>query len=137
MKSFKITLITLSLLAFINVAAQQSTKAAPKFKEQTTATAAPKLKDPVTNCNLRYYYYPNLEAYYDVKLNIYYFLQDGKWTTATDIPKGYRGYGMYNKCRTAITDYDDEDPTQFLKIHKKQYPYAPTGKIKNMMASVD
>jgi hypothetical protein len=44
---------------------------------------------------------------------------------------------LYNKVKVAITDYDDEDPTQFLKLHKKQYPYAANGKIKNMMAIAD
>lgn len=125
MKSLKITLIAIFLFALNNLNAQSK------------ATATPKLVTPTTNCQLRYYYYPNLEAYFDVKKNIYYFTQNGKWVTAEEIPNGYRGYSLYNKCKIAITDYDDEDPTQFLQLHKKQFPYAPNGKIKNMMASVD
>ncbi len=123
MKNLKITLIAFFLI-FISAA-----------KAQTSASEAPKLVDPVTNCELRYYYFPNLEAYFDTKKNIYYFKQQGQWITATDIPAGYRGYSLYNKCRVAITDYDDEDPTQFITLHKKQYPYAPNGKIKKMMAA--
>lgn len=122
MKNLKFTLIAFFLIA---VSAANA---------QTAVTEAPKSSDPVTNCELRYYYFPNLEAYFDTKKNIYYFKQQGEWITASDIPTGYRGYSLFNKCRVAITDYDDEDPTQFINLHKKQYPYAPNGKIKNMMA---
>lgn len=95
------------------------------------------LIDPVTNCVLRYYYFPNLEAYYDTQKNIYYFTESGKWTTADEIPSGYRGYSMYNKVNVIIKDYDDEDPTQFLPAHKKRYPYITKGGMKKMTASID
>lgn len=122
MKNLKITLIAFFLLSIAAASAQ------------TSVSVSPKLSDPVTNCELRYYYFPNLEAYFDTKKNIYYYMDKGEWITASAIPNGYRGYSLYNKVRVAITDYDDEDPTQFIKIHKKQYPYAANGKIKNMMA---
>lgn len=125
MKSLKITFITIFLFA-LSIS-----------NAQTKPAVTSKLETPTANCQVRYYYYPNLEAYFDIKKNIYYFTQNGKWVTAEEIPNGYRGYSLYNKCKIAITDYDDEDPTQFLKIHKKQFPYAANGKIKNMMASVD
>lgn len=81
------------------------------------------LVDPITNCQLRYYYFPNLEAYFDTQKRIYYFKQEGKWVTAEEIPDGYRGYSIYNKTNIFINDYDDEDPCQFIDIHKKKYPY--------------
>jgi len=126
MKSLKITLIVVFLLSLTAANAQKA-----------ATTTAPKLFDPITNCHLRYYYFPNLEAYFDIKKNIYYYTQNGKWIIADEIPAGYKGYSLYNKCRVAITDYDDDNPTQFLKLHKKQYPYAANGKIKNMMAVTD
>ena len=121
MRNLKITLIAFFLVAL-------------SANAQSMAANTPKLTDPITNCELRYYYYPNLEAYYDIKKNIYYFKQQGEWITASEIPNGYRGYSLFNKIRVAITDYDDEDPTQFIGLHKKQYPYSTNGKIKNMMA---
>lgn len=81
------------------------------------------IKDPITHCAYRYHYYPNLEAYYDTKENIYIFSQKGEWIRAAEIPSGYRGYSLNNKVNVVITDYDDDDPTQFIKIHKKKYPY--------------
>ena len=39
------------------------------------------LFNPVTNCQLRYYYFPNLEAYFDTKKSIYYYKEKGEWIT--------------------------------------------------------
>lgn len=95
------------------------------------------LIDPTTNCVLRYYYYPNLEAYYDTQKNIYYYFENGQWIVANQIPTGFRGYSLYNKVNVIIKDYDDEDPTQFLNVHKKKYPYITKNALKKMTASVD
>ncbi|RZJ35399.1 MAG: hypothetical protein EOO51_05820 [Flavobacterium sp.] len=88
-------------------------------------TAAPTLKpltDPQTNCELRYYYFPNLQAYFDTKTSDYIFKVDDEWTKAKEIPAGYRGYSLQNKICVLITDYDDDDPTQYTAIYKKKYP---------------
>ncbi len=131
MKSLKITFFTICLLAVTIVSAQKS---APTLKKQLPTVAG--TTDPSNNCQLRYYYYPNLEAYFDTKKNIYYYMQNGKWITAEEIPNGYKGYSLYKMCKTAVNDYDDEDPTQFINLHKKQFPYAANGKIKNTMMAV-
>lgn len=95
------------------------------------------LIDPTTNCVLRYYYFPNLEAYYDTQKNIYHFTEEGKWTTAEELPAGYRGYSLYNKVNVIINDFDDDDPTQFIVKHKKKYPYITKGNLKKMTASIE
>lgn len=97
--------------------------------------SSPPLTDPLTNCNLRYYYYPNLEAYFDTKKNLYIFTENGQWTTAEEIPSGYRGYSLYNKVSVFITDYDEDDITQFIKVHKKKFPYNMRGKYKESRAT--
>ena len=86
-------------------------------------TAQVPVIDPDTNCRIRYYYYPNLEAYFDTKKNVFLFTQKGEWITAKEIPTGYRGYSLYNKVSVFITDYDDDHITQFVKTHRKKYPY--------------
>lgn len=91
---------------------------------------APPLVDPETNCSLRYYYYPNIEVYFDTWNSNYIYSQNGQWITAKEIPAGYRGYSLYNKFNVFITDYDDDNITQFIKIHKKKFPYSPNGKHK-------
>ena len=92
----------------------------------------PPLIDPISNCQLRYYYFPNIEAYFDTQKRIYYYKDDSEWVTAEEIPEGYRGYSLYNKIYVFITNYDDEIITQFIDIHKKKYPYTKKGKLKMM-----
>jgi len=84
---------------------------------------------------LRYYYYPNIEAYFDTQKNIYYFKENGKWNTATEIPAGYRGYSMLNKYNVSITDYDEDNICQFINAHKKKYPYITHEKSKLLNVS--
>ncbi|RZJ68278.1 MAG: hypothetical protein EOO50_02335 [Flavobacterium sp.] len=93
--------------------------------------------DNSTNCRIRYYYYPNLEAYFDKQKSVYIFRDKGEWTSAPEIPSGYRGYGLYNKVNTPIEDYDDEDVTQFFASHKKKYPYNSLKKSRTATASVN
>lgn len=93
------------------------------------------LVDPVTNCQLRYYYFPNIEAYFDTQKRVYFFKQDGEWTTAEEIPDGYRGYSIYNKVNVFINDYDDEDPCQFIEKHRKKYPYINNDRALKLMLS--
>lgn len=101
------------------------------FSGANAQNVAPKLKaltDPETNCELRYYYFPNLQAYFDTKTSDYIFMQNGVWTKAKEIPSGYRGYSLHNKICVLITDYDDDDPTQFTAQYKQQYPANFTGR---------
>lgn len=95
------------------------------------------LVDPVTNCALRYYYFPNIEAYFDTKKKIYYYKEDGEWITGEEIPYGYRGYSVYKMLNVFITDYDEDSPYQLLNTHKKRYPYTSNGRIKQLTASND
>ena len=101
---------------------------------KSAETSTP-LFNPVTNCQLRYYYFPNLEAYFDTQKSIYYYKEKGEWITAEEIPDGYRGYSIYNKSTVYITDYDDDYPCQFIEIHKKKYPYINSERVKKMVLS--
>ena len=101
------------------------------------ASSTAPLTDPITNCELRYYYYPNIEAFFDTKKRIYLFMEQGKWITAEEIPSGYRGYSIYNKASVFINDYDGDDPIQFITSYKKKYPHNLRGKYRDMTASID
>lgn len=127
MKNLKNTVALVALLSCCIVDAQTPT--------QKNINA--QLINPETNCVLRYYYFPNLEAYYDTQKNVYLYHEKGEWVTIDEIPAGYRGYSLYNKVSVVINDYDDEDPTQFLERHKKKYPYINKGNVKKMTASIE
>jgi len=87
--------------------------------------------DTSTNCHIRYYYYPNLEAYYDCVSQRYLFQDAGNWKSESEIPSGYRGYSLFNKSNVAIADYDEDNVIQFLQVHKQKYPYNSLRKIRS------
>jgi hypothetical protein len=81
------------------------------------------VKDPVSQCTYRYHYYPNLCGYFDAKSDDYILKFNGEWRRVKEIPNGYMGYSLNNKMNVLITDYDDDDVIQFIKVHKKMFPY--------------
>jgi hypothetical protein len=70
----------------------------------------------------RYYYYPNLEAYFDTQEGLFIYDQQGEWIKTKQIPSGYRGYSIYNGMNFAINDYNGDKPYSKLNDHKKQFP---------------
>lgn len=94
--------------------------------------------DKKTNCYIRYYYYPNLQAYFDNLEMVYYYKENGEWKTAPELPQNYGGYSIYNKVRVVINDYDDDKPYDLLSIHKKRFPYNSKGRFNtNTTASAE
>jgi hypothetical protein len=91
--------------------------------------------DPKTNSNVRYYYYPNLEAYFDTLELVYHYKVNGQWEKAENLPANYGGYSLFNKFRVNITDYDGDEPYQLIKTHKKMYPYNSKGRFSNTTTS--
>ncbi len=91
--------------------------------------------DDKTNCYIRYYYFPNLEAYFDNLELVYHYKVNDQWQQAENLPTNYGGYSLYNKVRVAITDFDGNEPYQLLKTHKKMYPYNSKGRFTNPTAS--
>lgn len=70
----------------------------------------------------RYYYYPNLKAYFDTQTSLFIFYKNGKWLKEQQIPSGYMGYSMLNKRKVAIADYIGESPYLLINEHQKQFP---------------
>lgn len=86
------------------------------------------------NCQLRYYYYPNLEAFFDSQQMLYHYKIQTEWKTAEEIPNGYRGYSMFNKYNVTITDYDDDNICEQIAKYKKKYPYISNERTKKLTA---
>lgn len=126
MKNFKIVIALVVLFTCYSTYAQDS-----EIQKKYIPT------DPKTNCQLRYSYFPNLYAYFDNLKNLYYYQINGQWESAAELPQNYGGYSIYNKARVAITNYEEENPEQFIKIHKKLYPYNSKGRYTNSTVSTE
>ena len=79
-------------------------------------------KSAKTPVEVRYYYFPNLEAYFDTCNSEYIFKKDGEWVTDKYIPASYRGYSLYNKTYIILEGYTEDKPYNLLHEHKKKYP---------------
>lgn len=93
--------------------------------------------DTSSKTEIRYYYFPNIEAYFDLQEKVYLYKDNGEWTEAEELPKNYGGYSIYNKARVNINDYDGDEPYLLLADHKKMYPYNSKGRFANQTASND
>lgn len=91
-------------------------------------------KDTMTLKAIRYYYYPNLNAYYDKKYSYFIFKQNGEWIKNDKIASNYRGYSAFNNYHVEIVDYFSERPYELLDLHKKVYPCDFTGRIQKLNA---
>lgn len=93
-------------------------------------SSSAKATETSLDTSFRYYYYPNLQAYYDIQSNLFLFRVNKEWVSAESIPDSYGGYSLYNNHRVKITDYDGDDITDMLSIHKLLYPYNAKGRLK-------
>jgi hypothetical protein len=77
---------------------------------------------PAGYTDVRYYYLPDIDTYYDISTGQYIYITNGNWIRATALPPAYRGYNLYNGYKVVITDYRDATPYVYYKIHKAKYP---------------
>ena len=72
--------------------------------------------------DVRYYYYPNMQAYFDTKRALYLIKQNGVWTTSETIDFTTRGYCVRNSAYEMLKDYTGDEPQQLLAIHQLKFP---------------
>ncbi|TBX70109.1 hypothetical protein EZL74_05025 [Flavobacterium silvisoli] len=118
MKTTKLLFAILILLITNGISAQENT-----LKKESLPI------NSKNNCYLRYYYFPNLEAYFDNLKMVYYYKEKGEWVSAPELPENYGGYSLYNKARVTINNFDDDNPFQLILLHKKIYPYSSKGRF--------
>ena len=78
--------------------------------------------------DVRYYYLPDLETYYDVNTSNYVYINNGKWTRSRSLPVVYRNYDLYNEYKVVLTDYRGDRPYDNFKGHKVKYGKGYKGK---------
>jgi len=83
---------------------------------------------PVGYTDVRYYYLPDLETYYDINTANYIYINNGKWIRAKSLPTVYRNYDLYNEYKVVLTDYRGNSPYDNFKTHKVKYGKGYKGK---------
>ncbi len=77
---------------------------------------------PVGYTDVRYYYLPDIDTYYDISSSQYIFVSNGKWIRAAALPRAYRSYNLYDGYKVVLTDYREATPYVYYKTHKAKYP---------------
>jgi len=80
------------------------------------------VEDELPSIGIRYYYYPNLDAYFDSHTNLYVYQENGQWVKSKELTSGYRGYSIFNGVRVGIDDYNGDTPYTMLKQHQEKFP---------------
>lgn len=86
----------------------------------------------INHTKTRYYFYPNLDAYYDIEKSVFLYKVNEIWIEKKTIPANYRGYSLYNNYKVEITDFFDEKPFENLKENQEKFPKDFKGRRKTV-----
>ncbi len=67
---------------------------------------------------VEYYYLPDIEAYYNVPKQRYYYYEKGNWIYKSSLPSRYSNYDFYNSYKVVI---NEREPWRNHKTYKKKY----------------
>lgn len=86
----------------------------------------PPLWGPVGYTEARYYYIPDIEAYYDIPSAMFIYYDGGGWIRAAYLPYRYRHYDLYGAYKVCLHDYGP-NPYVYYKHHKVKYYHGYRG----------
>lgn len=82
---------------------------------------SPPLWGPVGYTEVRYYYLPDVEAYYDVQTSMFIYFGGGVWVRNAYLPAIYRDYDLYSGYKVVMVDYRGNTPYYNFKEYKVKY----------------
>jgi hypothetical protein len=112
MKTLK--LVTLGVMLFI----------AGTVQAQITLSinlGSPPQWGPAGYSEARYYYLPDVEAYYDVQSSMFIYYGIGGWVRRNSLPARYKNYDLYSGYKVVMTDYRGNTPYSQFNEHRRKY----------------
>jgi hypothetical protein len=76
---------------------------------------------PVGYSEVRYYYVPDVESYYDVRESRFIYLDGGVWVHRASLPVRYRSYDLYSGYKVVMTDYRGDTPYKNYGEYRSRY----------------
>ena len=77
--------------------------------------------------DVRYYYIPDIEVYYDIQLANFIYWNGGRWVYSEILPVRYARYDLYGCYKVMMYDYYGPKPFIYFKSHKMKYPKGYSG----------
>ena len=71
--------------------------------------------------DVRYYYLPDVEAYYDIQTSMFIYQGIGGWVHRSGLPTRYHNYDLYSGYKVVMSDYHGSTPYTHFKDHKSKY----------------
>src|SRR5665811_790115 len=101
MKAIKLIVVGLILFFAVSVEAQISVQ---------INVGTPPQWGPAGYTDVRYYYLPDVEAYYDVPSSRFIYFNGVRWIHSSRLPRQYRNYDLYSGYKVVMTDYRGNTP---------------------------
>lgn len=73
---------------------------------------------PVGYDYVRYYYFPEINIYFDVPSSLFYYPRRGRWVAARYLPPAYARYDLYRTYKVVV---NAANPWKYNRRHKKEY----------------
>lgn len=119
MKIIKLTLATIALFLTMQSNAQIVVN---------VNIGTPPAWGPAGYPSVRYYYIPDVEAYYDVEKTMFIYLYNGNWIYRSYLPSKYKHFDLYSGYKVVLSDYHGNKPYGQFKNHKVKYAKGYKGK---------
>jgi hypothetical protein len=65
-----------------------------------------------------YYYFPDIDCYYDVNMSLFYYFDRGRWISARYLPYAYRHYDLYRLYKMVL---NVRNPWRYHDNHYRDY----------------
>ncbi|MFV0419260.1 MAG: hypothetical protein ACK5KT_11090 [Dysgonomonas sp.] len=65
-----------------------------------------------------YYYFPDIDIYYNVNLGMFYYPDRGRWVSVRYLPARYRHYDLYGLYKVVL---NVNDPWRYHNMHYRDY----------------
>ena len=74
---------------------------------------------PVGYNYVSYYYFPDINVYYNVNRGVFHYPRGGRWVSARYLPGAYRNYDLYGLYKVVLTD--NSNPWRYNQRHMHDY----------------
>ena len=80
---------------------------------------------PAGYSDVRYYYLPDVEAYYDVQTNMFIYFEGRSWVHRSYLQSRYKNYDLYSGYKVIMKDYHGDTPyykhREYRSLYAKGY----------------